>query len=149
MGGWRRGMRWSWCAIGGALLVMAPVSMGVATAAVSPTLPRIVDRPKSVMVNSSTTLTGTGFPPSTTIALQECGKTGWIAPQSPCASSNGISVTTNAVGGFKTAFKVSLCPDGVRGREPTSEICYIGEPKPSGIDTITLLGAVKITVTYP
>ena len=58
-------------------------------------------------------------------------------------------MTTNASGGFKAAFTVTLCPDGVRGPEPTSEICYIGERKPSGVDTVKLVGAAKVTVTYP
>ena len=125
-------------------------STAVASAAgVSPFPPHIVANPNNVMVNSSTTLTGTGFPPSTTIAIRECGRTSWIAPQNPCDVTNGISVTTNAAGGFTASFKVELCPDGVRGPEPTSEICYIGEPHPSGIDTIALLGAARITVTYP
>ena len=31
----------------------------------------------------------------------------------------------------------------------TEETCYIGEPHPRGIDTVALIGAAKITVTYP
>ena len=105
--------------------------------------------PNNVMVNLFTTLTGVGFPPVSTVELRECGKKNWIAPKNPCDTTNGISVKTNTSGGFKTAFKVELCPDGVRGPEPTSEICYIGEPKPVGLDTIALVGAAKVTVTYP
>ncbi len=31
----------------------------------------------------------------------------------------------------------------------TEEKCCIGEPHPSGVDTIALVGAAKVTVTYP
>ena len=131
-------------------MAIAPVSIAAAGTPVSST-PHIVARPDNVMVNSSIRLIGTGFPADTTIALRECASKGWIVPQNPCDTNNGVSVTTDALGGFKTSFKAELCPRGVQpgSRPVTSDTCYIGEPKPAGIDTIELVGAAKITVTYP
>jgi hypothetical protein len=31
----------------------------------------------------------------------------------------------------------------------TREKCFIGNPQPQGVDTITLVGAARIIVTYP
>ena len=132
-------------------LVITPAAVVAASTPGGAATPVIVAHPRSVMVNSSTRLTGTGFPRSTTLVLQECSSTSWIVPQSPCDTANNVSVTTDSAGGFKTSFKVTLCPRGPQPGTPppTSEKCYIGEPKPSGIDTIELVGAAKITVTYP
>jgi len=53
-------------------------------------------------------------------------------------------------GGFTTPLTVQLCPRKLPPKPPvTRERCYIGEPQPSGIDTISLIGAAKIIVTYP
>lgn len=108
--------------------------------------PHITARPRTVMVNHSTRLVGTGFPAHTAITLQECGVTTWLVMQ-PVCSPGTVEVTTNAAGRFTTSFNVTLCPDA--SGPATRKSCYIGEPKPQGVDTIHLVGAVKITVTYP
>ena len=69
-------------------------------------------------------------------------------PANPCVGNNKISVLTDAHGRFTRQFLVELC-GGKRGPEPTSQICYIGNPHPQGVDTITLRGAARIIVTYP
>jgi hypothetical protein len=109
---------------------------------------RIVANPSSVMVNTNTTLRGTGFSAHTEVALEECGTTSWLAPRDPCNSDNGKTVETNGLGRFRTSFKVELCPEGEPGEFPTSRICYIGVPR-FGIDTVALEPAAKLTVTYP
>ena len=108
--------------------------------------PQITAKPRSVMVNQSTHLVGTGFPAHTAVTLQECGMPTWVVMQQVC-SPGTVTVTTNAAGRFATPFVVKLCPDA--SGPATRKTCYIGEPKPQGIDTIHLVGAVKITVTYP
>ncbi len=109
---------------------------------------RIVANPSSVMVNTHTTLRGTGFPAHTMVALKECGTTFWLAPKDPCNANNGKTVETNGLGRFRTSFKVELCPEGEPGEFPTSRICYIGVPR-FGEDTGALEPAAKVTVTYP
>ena len=116
--------------------------------AVSTTPPHIVARPNNLMVNTKTTLTGTGFPAKTRLVIAECPSTGWVVTANPCVKTNRISVVTDRLGRFTAQFRVALC-GGKRGPEPTSQICYIGNPHPKGIDTIALLGAAKVTVTYP
>jgi hypothetical protein len=120
-----------------------------ATAQITPA-PHIVARPDSVMVNGTTMLTGTGFPADSLVHLQECGSAMWIVPEDPCDTTNEITVMSGPSGRFSTPFKVQLCPRKLPPKPPvTREKCYIGEPQPSGIDTIRLLGAAKIIVTYP
>jgi hypothetical protein len=116
--------------------------------AISPVPPSITANPNNLMVNTNTMLTGRHFAPRVTLKLAECGRTSWIVPQHPCDTNNTVTVTTNATGGFMTPFKAELCPGGKRVG-PTAERCYIGVPKPSGVDTEALLAAVPITVTYP
>jgi hypothetical protein len=59
-------------------------------------------------------------------------------------------VMTGPRGHFSTSFTVALCPREVPPKPPvTRETCYIGEPQITGEDTIGLVGAAKITVTYP
>jgi hypothetical protein len=101
------------------------------------------------MVNTATKLIGRNFKPSTTYTVKECGMTSWSVPQNPCDSTNSIVVTTNAHGGFKSAFIVQTCPSGANSSPGFSQTCYIGVPTPSGIDTIALVGAARITVTGP
>jgi len=128
--------------------LLAAGVLGTQAGAVSATPPHIVAKPNNLMINTKTTLTGTGFPANTKLAIKECPNTNWIVPQNPCVKNNGISVVTDAHGRFTRQFRVELC-GGQRGPEPTSQICYIGNPHPEGIDTITLLGAAKVIVTYP
>ena len=112
--------------------------------------PHIVARPNNLMVNATTTLTGTGFPAKSRVSLAECGAASWIAPRDPCDTTNTVTVTTNRAGGFTTPFKVQLCPRTTPPVPPvTEETCYVGEPHPTGVDTIALRGAARITVTYP
>ena len=99
------------------------------------------------MVDQSTMLAGRGFPRSADVTLRECASSMWIVPQEPCLEGATVTVKTNAAGRFKTAFKVGVCAGEMTG--PTERRCYVGEPKPSGIDTIELLGAATILVSYP
>lgn len=109
--------------------------------------PKIKARPSTLMVNTTTTLTGSGFPANTVIQLRECGRTFWLAPDYPC-TENKEAVTTDRRGRFHTTFQAGLCPEGEPGKMPTERICYIGELV-TGEDTGSLIGAARITVTYP
>jgi hypothetical protein len=111
--------------------------------------PHISAHPHNLMVNTTTNLAGTGFAPSTSLTVEECGHKNWIAGQSPCDTTNSVMVTTNKHGAFKTPFTVQTCPGGKNTGPGFSERCYIGVPQPSGVDTIVLVGAVRITVTGP
>jgi hypothetical protein len=128
--------------------VLAGGVLSSEAAAVTATPPHIVAKPNNLMVNTKTTLSGTGFPAKTKLTIKECPNTNWIVPQNPCVKNNSISVLTDSHGRFTHQFRVELC-GGKRGPFPTSQICYIGDPHPEGIDTITLLGAAKVIVTYP
>ena len=108
----------------------------------------IVAKPSELMVNQSATLTGTGFPKDSEVMLEECSSTDWIAPQDPCIANTALEVKTNRAGRFSTPFKAAVC-DGSSTPPPTERTCYVGEPTPSGIDTIELRGAAKILVSWP
>lgn len=153
MSGSRNAVRFSIGILAGVLLALVRVSTAGAGASVGPEPPIIVAHPDNVMVNSSTTLTGIGFPRDTTLALRECGATHWAVFVHACDTNNGVTVSTNDAGTFTASFKVELCPRLPTTTPPpppvTSETCYIGVPRPSGVDTVTLIGAAKITVTYP
>jgi hypothetical protein len=116
--------------------------------AVTATPPRIVAKPNNLMINTKTLLTGSGFPARTRLTIEECSMTNWVVTANPCDTTNKISVLTDAHGRFTRQFKVELC-GGKRGPEPTSQICYVGDPHPEGIDTIALLGAARVIVSYP
>jgi hypothetical protein len=86
------------------------------------------------------------------LTIKECSQTTWIVPESPCATSNVIAIATDANGAFETTMTAEVCPSPT----PTPvagpsfvQNCYIGEPVPQGIDTITLVGASLLTVTGP
>jgi hypothetical protein len=131
-----------------ALGATAALSAGVAAQAASG--PHISVKPRSVMVNGAAMLDGRGFPANSLVHLQECGSTAWIVPQNPCDTTNEITVMTGPRGRFSTSLTVALCPREVPPKPPvTRETCYIGEPQITGEDTIGLVGAAKITVTYP
>jgi hypothetical protein len=117
--------------------------------AISPVPPTLNATPHSVMVNTDTTITGKNFTPNSSVQLTECSARIWVVPHAPCNTDNGVTVTANNKGTFKTAFKVELCPGGKHGKKPTSEICYVGVSKPSGIDTAVLSPYAKVIVTYP
>ena len=113
--------------------------------------PRIVATPNDVMVNTQITLAGKGFPPHTRLRIKECSSTTWlVVAQSPCDKANEIWVHTRKHGRFSSSFTAELCPRTSTGSAPiTQETCYVGVPEPSGIDTITLVGAAQVIVTYP
>jgi len=130
------------------IMVMAAGALSSEAGAVTATGPHIVATPNNLMINTKTTLTGTGFPANTKLTIEECPSTLWIVPQNPCDSTNKISVLTDGRGRFMRQFRAELC-NGKRGPFPTSQICYVGDPHPQGIDTIRLLGAARVVVTYP
>jgi hypothetical protein len=99
------------------------------------------------MVNATTTLKGAGFPANSVVELAECGRTFWLAPSYPCLEHEQ-AVTTDRHGRFRATFTAGLCPEGEPGKMPTERTCYIGELV-SGEDTGSLVGAAKITVSYP
>ena len=100
------------------------------------------------MVNRATDLTGMNFKSKKSITIEECSETTWIVPQDPCGT-NSIKVKTSSHGGFMGSFTVQTCPGGTNTGPSFSEKCYIGDPTPSGIDVVSLVGAAKITVTGP
>jgi hypothetical protein len=123
-----------------------------ATTTTAPTgSPQIVATPNDVMVNTQITLTGSGFPPHMRLRIAECSSTGWmVVAQKPCDNANKIWVHTHAHGNFSSPFTAELCPRTSTGPDPvTQETCYVGVPEPSGIDTISLVGAAQVIVTYP
>lgn len=109
--------------------------------------PTIRAKPTSLMVNESTALKGSGFPKNVSVTLRECPSTTWIAPQQPCLEGHSVTVETSRTGRFSTSFRVGVCEGEFSG--PTRKTCFIGEPEPTGIDTIELSGAVTIQVSYP
>jgi hypothetical protein len=129
-------------------VVALVVAIGIDTADAASEAPHITAKPSNLMVNTKTTLTGTGFPSKAKLTIQECAKRNWVVPQNPCVNRNKITVTTDSHGRFVHQFKVILC-GGKHGPTPTSQICYVGALHPEGVDTITLLGAAKVVVTYP
>jgi hypothetical protein len=116
-------------------------------AAISPLPPTITVKPNNVMVNTYTTVTGRNFLPHQRITLAECSQTTWIVPQNPCDTNNGKAVTANSLGAFVTRMKVEACPRIVPAG--ISEQCYIGHPKPTGLDTVGLQPNAGIVVTFP
>jgi hypothetical protein len=66
-----------------------------------------------------------------------------------------VHVRTGPHGGFLVKMKVRLCPrrtqPQVRMLEPEDFVvhCFIGVPRIGGVDTETLAGAVRISVTGP
>jgi hypothetical protein len=125
-----------------ASLVAAP-----STAEARSPSPRIVARPDSVMVLMTTRLTGTHFTAGKRITIEECSEKNWIAPQDPCDTTSSVKVKTDATGRFTAVLTAHPCPGSATpGFDQT---CYVGEPDPTGIDTIGLVGAKAITVTGP
>lgn len=132
---------------GGVALGVLPLAVsGSASAATGPHIKAV---PNDLMVNTDTQLTGSGWPANASVTLSECGKTNWAVPDNPCNPDNTVTVTTNATGHFKTAFKAETCPEGKFKGPGFQERCFIGEATPSGIDTVHLVGAVRIIVTGP
>lgn len=132
------------------LATAAPVALAAPAGAATSTPPVITAHPDNVMVNTTTKLVGAGFPKHATVQIEECGATSWVVPNSPCDTSNAVTVTTNGKGKFKVTFTVEACsstpPSGSAG---LSMRCYIGVPQPTGIDTVALVPYTPIVVTYP
>ncbi len=131
-----------------ALTASMVVTAGTAVA-VSPVAPSVNATPHSVMVNTDTSIIGKNFTPGSSVTLTECSATTWVVPSAPCDTDNVVSVTANKKGGFKVPFEARLCPGGKHGKEPTSEICYVGVSTPSGIDTVGLTPYARLLVTFP
>lgn len=117
--------------------------------------PKIVAAPRKVRVNKVTTLTGSGFKPHAKLVLNECAARAWIVPKQVCNHRNAAAVRTGPHGGFLVRMKILVCP---RGMQPQVRVldprrfavpCFIGVPKIAGVDTETLIGAVRISVTGP
>ena len=90
-----------------------------------------------------------GLPRFATLRLAECSKTNWVVPAKPCDKGNSILVRTDGKGSFVTGFKVEACNGARASTKGLAERCYIGVPKPSGVDTVRLVGAARIVVTFP
>jgi hypothetical protein len=131
--------------VGGGVIGLSSIPAGASSPAGSP---HITAHPRSIMVNNTTKLVGTGFKPKKSITVKECSESTWIVPQDPCGT-NSIVVKTDSHGGFTSSFTVQTCPGGTNTGPSFSETCYIGDPTPQGIDVITLAGSAKITVTGP
>ena len=129
-------------------VVALTLALGGSSYAATRATPRIVAKPNNLMVDTKTTLTGSGFPARTRLSIVECSTTNWVVTAHPCVSGNKVSVMTDGRGRFTHSFEVVLCR-GKHGPEPTSQVCYVGNPHPYGIDTEHLDGAAKLTVTYP
>jgi len=141
--------------------MVAALGVGVASAAgAAPSAPAahaakqgptIVAKPDSVMVNRSTTLTGSGFKPHKKLTIWECSAKFWLVPQQVCNHRNAVIARTNSHGGFIVKMKVLVCPVLNSAVAPAgfSRRCFVGVPTIRGIDAVELVGAVRITVTGP
>jgi hypothetical protein len=125
---------------------LGAVSVAAAAAPAANHGPNIVAKPDSVMVNKTTTLTGSGFRRHRKLTIWECSARNWIVPKQICNHRNAVTVRTNARGGFSVKFKVLVCPATSKG---FSRHCFVGVPTPRGVDTVILVGATRITVTGP
>ena len=100
--------------------------------------------------NQHTNLIGRGFPRFATLRLAECSKTNWVVPAKPC-DKDKIRSSSGPMGGARslTGFKVEACGGARASTKGLAQVCYIGVPKPSGVDTVRLVGAARIVVTFP
>lgn len=147
--------RFRWLAVATAVLALGIGTVASASAALIGQSahrhgPHIVAKPGSVMVNTSTTLTGTGFKPHRRLVIQECSLRNWVVPQRVCNHPNTVKVRTDAHGRFTVTFKALVCPKS-KHVQPAgfSRTCWVGVPVIQGIDTEHLLGAAKLIVTGP
>ena len=136
--------------IGAGISALLVIATPLVASAAPPAQPHIRARPASVMVNHPVSLRGAGFQANTAVELTECSKTNWIAPQQFCSTGNSRSVRTDHRGAFVVSFVMDLCPKSTPATGPVTErTCYVGEVEPKGVDTLELVGAAKVTVTYP
>jgi hypothetical protein len=109
----------------------------------------IAAKPSALVVNETTMLEGTDFPANERIVLRECPKMAYgpdpmPAYKHPCDPTTK-TVETDASGTFTVAFQVRSClPNEQQPKRATK--CYVGEYI-KGVDTIMLIGAVKLTVS--
>lgn len=144
--------------VAGAVAAAGGVALGsVAAGTVAPAAkhgPRIVAKPDSVMVNRTTTLTGTGFKPHKKLTIVECSASTWVVPQQICNRRNAVRVRANARGGFTVKIKALVCPapkPPLRPLAPAgfSKRCFVGVPRVFGVDQEGLRPSTRITVTGP
>ncbi len=130
-----------------AAAALVPFAMAAPASAVGPTPPRIVANPSMNLVPGQViALRGTGFQPATTYTIKECSQTNWVVTANPCNTNNVKRVRTNAVGAFRTPFTAEVCPAPSATPAPPVVRCFVGVPKPYGVDTVKLVGAAQITV---
>jgi hypothetical protein len=63
-----------------------------------------------------------------------------------------VTVTPDSHGRFSAPMQAEVCPlvgSGARAKPITRRRCFVGEPLPNGVDTVQLVGAGKLIVTYP
>jgi hypothetical protein len=105
--------------------------------------PRIVPSPSQLIpAGTQIHLAGSGFAPNTRYHVAECSQTSWVVTQNPCVGP-GVDVVTSSAGAFSHGFVVEPCAT------PTASLvgtCYIGVPQVSGVDTVELVAAARITV---
>lgn len=130
-----------------ALVAIAALVGAVGASAKKTKQPKIVLEPTSAMVNTNVVVKGKRFPPNTMLTIKECGRTMWVVTQDECAD-NGVTVTTNARGAFKTTIKAALCPQDTPPTI-TEETCYVGRLMPDGIDTVVLDPSAPLEVSWP
>lgn len=114
-------------------------------------VPSIVARPASVMVNTKTELSGSGFQPRSRLLIWECSARTWVVPLQVCNHRNAVHVTTDGLGRFKVAMTALVCPARLPALAAAgfARTCYVGVPHVRGVDTVALAGAARITVTGP
>jgi hypothetical protein len=121
-----------------------------AGAAAAGSKPRITVTPDNVMVNTAVTIVGKHGPASKKFALRECGQRSWVVTQtSAVCTADAIPVKTNKHGRFRTTYDAQVCPHDSGSGPVTRAKCFIGRPRPSGVDTLHLAGHAKLIVTYP
>jgi hypothetical protein len=126
----------------------ATLALAAAAPAAAAQTPKIHAKPHELMVNTETTLKGSGFPADAVLQIGECAKTFWLAPSSPCLEEDVVEVVTNAKGRFETSFRAGVCPEAERVDMRTEVVCYIGQLE-TGEDGGRLAGAAKVIVSYP
>jgi hypothetical protein len=112
--------------------------------------PHITVTPNNVMFDATVTLVGKHFAPNTNLHLRECGAKSWVVTEHACSKGH-TKVKTDNYGGFTTPFDVSICPM-IRdwpGHPINERRCFVGDPTPSGVDTINLIGHARVIITYP
>jgi hypothetical protein len=136
----------SWAAV----LVVPLLAIAAVPGSAATPKPHISLTPDNVMVNTTVTVLGHHFPASSKVVLRECGQKTWVVTQTKSVCSTGrIKVHTDKRGRFTTTYVARVCPHDSGTGPVTRAKCFIGEPLPSGVDTLALTGHAKLIVTYP